>query len=93
MRLRAPAFLPSTVVLELTYKCNHNCIFCSCPWYAPDGSFAELPELSTAQWKDVIGEMAGLGIASFAFTGGEALMRDDCLELLEFTQELQELVR
>ncbi len=88
MRLRAPAFLPSTVVLELTYKCNHNCIFCSCPWYAPDGSFAELPELSTAQWKDVIGEMAGLGIASFAFTGGEALMRDDCLELLEFTSSL-----
>lgn len=88
MRLRAPTFLPSTAVLELTYKCNHNCIFCSCPWYAPDSSFAELPELSTSQWKEIIGEMASLGIASFAFTGGEALLRDDCLELLEFTSSL-----
>ena len=26
--------LPSTAVLELTYRCNHECIFCSCPWYA-----------------------------------------------------------
>lgn len=88
MRLRSPSFLPSTVVIELTYLCNHECIFCSCPWDADDNRFARLPELSTTQWKDAISEMASLGIASFAFTGGEALMRDDCLELLEYTTSL-----
>lgn len=88
MRLRSPTFLPSTVVIELTYKCNHDCIFCSCPWYAPYNGFEELPELSTSEWKDAISEIAGLGIASFAFTGGEALMREDCLELLEYTSSL-----
>ncbi|MCD4707615.1 MAG: radical SAM protein [Candidatus Sabulitectum sp.] len=88
MRLRSPTFLPSTVVIELTYQCNHNCIFCSCPWYAPEGSFSLLPELSTAQCKKVINELCSLGIASFAFTGGEALMREDCIELLEYTSSL-----
>jgi len=84
-RLRSQTFLPSTVVLELTYRCNHNCTFCSCPWFAPDGRFEQLHELTTEQWKSAIGEMASLGISSFAFTGGEALIREDCLELLEFT--------
>ncbi|MCP4646378.1 MAG: radical SAM protein, partial [bacterium] len=88
MRMRSPSFLPSTVVLELTYRCNHNCIFCSCPWDAADGRFRKLPELTTEEWKRAIGEMATLGIASFAFTGGEALMREDCLELLEYTSSL-----
>ncbi len=88
-RLRSQTFLPSTVVLELTYRCNHNCIFCSCPWFAPDGNFEQLPELTTEQWKSVIGEMADLGISSFAFTGGEALLRKDCLELLEYTSSLK----
>ncbi len=88
MRLRSPSFLPSTVVLELTYKCNHNCIFCSCPWDAADNRFPRLPELTTNEWKTAIAELAGLGIASFAFTGGEALMREDCLELLEYTSSL-----
>ena len=88
MRLRSPSFLPSTVVIELTYLCNHECIFCSCPWDAADERFPKLPELSTEEWKDTIAEMASLGIASFAFTGGEALMREDCLELLEYTASL-----
>jgi radical SAM protein with 4Fe4S-binding SPASM domain len=88
-RLRSQTFLPSTVVLELTYRCNHNCTFCSCPWYAQDNDFEHLPELATEQWKSAVSEMASLGISSFAFTGGEALLREDCLELLEFTSALQ----
>jgi radical SAM protein with 4Fe4S-binding SPASM domain len=88
-RFRSKTFLPSTVVLELTYRCNHDCTFCSCPWYAPDGRFEQLPELTTEQWKSTISEMASLGISSFAFTGGEALLREDCLELLEFTSSQQ----
>ena len=26
--------LPSVAVLEMTYRCNHACRFCSCPWFA-----------------------------------------------------------
>ena len=33
----APSFLPATAVLEMTYRCNHRCMFCSCPWEDPEG--------------------------------------------------------
>ncbi len=26
--------LPTVAVLEMTYRCNHACRFCSCPWFA-----------------------------------------------------------
>jgi len=89
MRLRSPSFLPANAVLEMTYRCNHNCIFCSCPWEAPDSRFDRLEELSTVQWKSIIAELCSLGIASFAFTGGEALLREDCLDILTYTSSLR----
>jgi len=47
----APSFLPNAAVLEMTYQCNHQCLFCSCPWFAADGSFDTKEELSTDAWK------------------------------------------
>jgi radical SAM protein with 4Fe4S-binding SPASM domain len=81
--LEAPSILPATVVLELSYKCNHNCLFCSCPWYA-DASFIK-PEISIDEWKSLIKAYAAAGVTSFAFTGGEPLLKNGIIELLEFT--------
>ena len=33
--------------LELTYRCNHQCIFCSCPWESDEKYRKD--ELSTAE--------------------------------------------
>ncbi|MEN8207796.1 MAG: radical SAM protein, partial [Candidatus Fermentibacteria bacterium] len=88
MRIRSTSFLPSTAVLELTYRCNHNCLFCSCPWYSAESGFQVLEELDTQQWKSVLDELCRCGISSLAFTGGEALLRNDCLELLEYASSL-----
>lgn len=79
----APSFLPATAVLELTYRCNHRCLFCSCPWEAEDGAFDRRAELSTAEWKTVISTLTGMGAANLSFSGGEPLMREDCFELIE----------
>ena len=87
MRLRSPSFLPATAVLELTYACNHECLFCSCPWEA-GRSFEKLDEMSTEQWKNTLEQQCDLGVSSFAFTGGEALLRDDCIELMDFASTL-----
>lgn len=87
MRLRSPSFLPPTAVIELTYRCNHRCLFCSCPWEA-GRSFEKLDEMSTDSWKEVLSNLCELGVSSFAFTGGEALLRDDCLELLDYASGL-----
>lgn len=79
----APSFLPATAVLELTYRCNHRCLFCSCPWEAEGGAFDRRAELSTAEWKTVIDKVTSMGAASLALSGGEPLMREDCFELIE----------
>jgi len=37
--LPAPSILPATAVLEMTSRCNHACLFCSCPWYEESGKW------------------------------------------------------
>lgn len=81
--LAARSFLPATAVLEMTYRCNHNCIFCSCPWFREDGSFDIREELSAAVWKEAITRLCAMGVVNFAFTGGEALLREDLFEIID----------
>jgi len=83
MRRQARSFLPSTAVIELTYRCNHSCIYCSCPWDADGRGFDRREELSTAEWKSIITQLCSNGVSNLAFTGGEALLRPDALEILE----------
>ena len=74
--------LPPVAVLELTYRCNHACRFCSCPWFG--GMMTPTPEMDVAEWKRLIAAYAEIGVTQFSFTGGEALMKEGCLELLDF---------
>ncbi len=82
-RIPAISFLPSTAVLELTYACNHQCIFCSCPWEDTQGGFIRQQEMSTSQWKAIISKLCAMGISNIAFTGGEPLVRNDLSEIIE----------
>jgi radical SAM protein with 4Fe4S-binding SPASM domain len=85
----APSFLPATAVLEMTYRCNHACVFCSCPWYATDNGFDVRPELSVAQWQQLIARLCTLGVTNFAFTGGEPLLKDGLADILHFAAAQQ----
>lgn len=80
----AASFLPRTAVLEMTYGCNHGCLFCSCPWFDPKGGFARLPELSLAEWKQVVARLCELGVTELCFTGGEPLLKEGLPELIRF---------
>lgn len=84
----ARSFLPRTAVLEMTYRCNHRCIYCSCPWEREGGIFDVRPEMDTAGWKSAVSDLVDAGVTSLAFTGGEALMRPDLVELLEHAASL-----
>lgn len=79
MTVRRPAvsFLPATAVLELTYRCNHACLFCSCPWEQDDGAFVRQVELTTGQWQSAVSRLCDMGVSNLAFSGGEPLERDD----------------
>lgn len=79
----APSFLPATAVLEMTYACNHECLFCSCPWEAPKTTFKKNKELVSSEWKDTITKLSGMGVCSFAFTGGEPLLKKDIFKIIE----------
>ncbi|OFY31977.1 MAG: hypothetical protein A2275_14345 [Bacteroidetes bacterium RIFOXYA12_FULL_35_11] len=80
----APSFLPATVVFEMTYRCNHSCLFCSCPWENENDSFKKQKELSVEEWKNVISVLCKMGIMNFAFSGGEPLMKEGIIEIIEY---------
>ena len=86
----AVSFLPVTVVMEMTYRCSHACLFCSCPWENADGKFPKGAELSTEEWKEAVRTISALGVDNICFTGGEALLRKDLWEIIAFAASLKD---
>ena len=62
--------------LELTERCNNDCLHCSVNLPAGDVG-ARRRELDTAEVRAVLEEAAALGCLAVRFTGGEPLVRDD----------------
>lgn len=73
--------------LELTERCNNNCIHCYINLPADD-SIAKKRELSTEEIKDILREATSLGCLTVRFTGGEPLVREDFEELYLFARKL-----
>lgn len=82
------AHLPKSVALELTYRCNHKCKFCSCPWDAPNSTFPKGEELSVDDWKRVIALLYSKGIESFSLSGGEVLLKEGFEQILKYIRVL-----
>ena len=74
--------LPEKLLFEVTACCNYHCPFCYCVWH----EFPQLaaPELDTDAWKGIIDECAARGVKEIIFTGGEATLREDLWELMEY---------
>ena len=79
--------LPPSVVLELTYRCNHRCLFCSCPWEAPGSAYPKGKELDLKEWMEVVDRLYAKGVRTFSVSGGEALLKDCLPELLVYIRE------
>ena len=73
--------------MELTERCNNNCIHC-CINLPADDRAARERELSTAEIKAILSEAAALGAMQVRFTGGEPLLRDDFEELYLYARRL-----
>lgn len=76
-----------TLDIELTERCNHNCIHCYINRPEND-SKARSRELTTEQWETILKQAADLGTLSVRFTGGEPLLREDFSILYRFTRQL-----
>lgn len=73
---------PFRGVLELTYRCNLNCVHCYCK-----GSEDDRKELSLSEWKSILDEIRARGCLYIIFTGGEPLIREDFVELFSYAKK------
>ena len=73
--------LPKVFVAELTPICNHQCIFCSCPWENDKNYNPTI--LPATEWKDILTKIRFLGVKQVTFTGGEVTTRKDLFKILD----------
>ena len=68
--------IPLSVQLDLTYRCNERCVHC----YLDHDDHGEM---TTAEIKDLLDQMADAGVFYLTISGGEIMMRRDFFEILE----------
>ena len=78
--------VPMSVHFDITYRCNERCVHC----YLDHDDHGEM---TTAEIKRVLDELADAGTFFLTFSGGEVLMRRDFFELLEYARRLSFSVR
>jgi radical SAM protein with 4Fe4S-binding SPASM domain len=83
--LKSPPLL-GHLDMELTERCNNNCIHCYINLPADDPCKAR--ELSADKINEILKEAAALGCLSVRFTGGEPLLREDFQEIYLFARRL-----
>ena len=74
--------VPISVHLDVTYRCNERCVHC----YLDHDDHGEM---TTAEIKGVLEQLADAGVFFLTFSGGEVFMRRDFLELVEYARQLQ----
>ena len=71
--------IPLSVQLDLTYRCNERCVHCYLDHH-------DHCEMTTAEIKDLLDQMADAGVFYLTISGGEILMRRDFFEILEYAR-------
>jgi AdoMet-dependent heme synthase len=78
--------IPLSVQLDLTYRCNERCVHC----YLDHDDHGEM---TTAEIKHLLDEMAEAGVFILTFSGGEIFLRKDFFDLLEHARRLMFCVK
>lgn len=65
-----------------TWHCNQKCLHC----YAAGQPLSDTPELTTAQWKEILAKLRAANVPQVTFTGGEPTLRADLVELVDAAQ-------
>jgi MoaA/NifB/PqqE/SkfB family radical SAM enzyme len=67
--------LPFSMTFILTHRCNFQCDYCDIPAAAGD-------EMTASDFMRAIDELADAGMQRASFSGGEALLRRDALDII-----------
>lgn len=87
MTARAQALnIPLSVQLDLTYRCNERCVHCYL-------DHEDHGEMTTAEIKHLLDEMAEAGVFILTLSGGEIFLRKDFFEILEYARQLMFCVK
>src|SRR2546427_10064578 len=70
-----------SVQLDLTYRCNERCVHC----YLDHDDHGEM---TTAEIKHLLDQLAEAGVFILTLSGGEIFMRKDFFEILEYARKL-----
>jgi len=71
--------IPLGVQLDLTYRCNERCVHC----YLDHDDHGEM---TTAEIKSLLDQMADAGVFILTLSGGEIFLRKDFFEILEYAR-------
>ncbi|WP_456436171.1 GTP 3',8-cyclase MoaA [Methanopyrus sp.] len=74
-----------SVRISVTTRCNMACVYCHREGEQPGRS-----ELSAAEWCRLLRACAEIGIRKVKITGGEPLLREDLVEIIENTKGFEE---
>jgi AdoMet-dependent heme synthase len=78
--------VPLSVQLDVTYRCNERCIHC----YLDHDDHGEM---TTAEIRGVLDQLAQAGVFFLTVSGGEVFMRRDFLEIIEYARSLMFCVK
>ena len=73
--------VPLSVHLDVTYRCNERCEHC---YLEHDGE----GEMTTAEIRNLLDQLADAGVFFLTISGGEPLIRRDCFEIIEYARSL-----
>ena len=73
--------VPLAVHMDVTYRCNERCVHC----YLDHDDHGEM---TTAEIKDVLDQLAEAGVFFITFSGGEVFLRRDFFEIVEYARRL-----
>ena len=86
--------MPVSGQIELTYRCNLDCVQCYCDGMEYGGSRSQVvgnryqvEELKIKEWKRILDEIHKEGCLFITFTGGDPLVREDFIELYSYAKE------
>jgi len=72
--------VPLAVQVDLTYRCNERCVHCYLDHH-------DHGEMTTAEIKHLLDEMAEAGVFILTLSGGEIFLRKDFFEILEYARQ------
>lgn len=73
--------VPLSVHLDLTYRCNERCEHCYL-------EHEDRGEMTAAEIRNLLRELANAGVFFLTLSGGEPLIRRDCFEIIENARSL-----